>query len=400
MRFVGTLLLLAVVATAAVAQQVSGPRVVEIRSSEGTILKGTYFTAAQPGPGVILFHQSNRTRQSWEAIATQLATNGIYTLTVDARGHGESVGNTKDWKTWWPHDLEAVFEFLASQPGVRSDVIGFGGAGVSGVEDAVETARRHPAVVKSLVLLSGETDRPGLEFLHQAWRLPGLYVTADLDEYPPTQEAMQLLYTTASSSSKKLIHYPAAHEAPWLWYEPFDIGKVPATGNHGTDLLQTHAELPGTIVDWFLTTLVRSPGHAPADPIAAANVLNQLQVPGGAAEVRQQLTRVRTQDPQAQLFPEISASTVGQDFMRADDRKNAIEVLKLVALAYQDSADAHENLSEAYLADGQRELARQHAQTALNILNRPNAAASSWTNTEQYRGEIRRGAQKVLDQLK
>lgn len=375
------------------------PRVVEIDSTDGTVLKGTYFAPTRPGPGVILFHQSNRTRQSWEEVATLLAGVGINTLTVDARGYGESGGKSEARKKAWAQDLDAAFEFLLAQPGVKVEVIGFGGAGVLGVEDAVEVARRHPEAVKSLVLLSGETVPPGLEFLHAAPRLPGLFVTSDLDEYPPTQEAMQLLYTTSSSPSKKLIHYAARHEAPWLWYEPFDIGKVPATGNHGTDLFETHPELPGIIVDWFVTTLIRTPGHAPADPIAAGDVLNRLQVPGGAAEVTRQLTQVRVQDPKAQLFPEISASIVGQDFMRAGDTKNAIEVLNLVLLAYADSADAHETLAEAYMKDGQRDLARQHAEKALAILDTPGAPASSWTNTEQYRGEIRRGAKKVLQQI-
>lgn len=83
--------------------------------------------------------------------------------------------------------------------------------------------------MKSLALLSGETVRPGLEFLHQASQLPELFVTDDNDEYPPTQEAMRLLYASASSPGKKLIHYAAAEKAPWLWYEPFDIGRVPCS---------------------------------------------------------------------------------------------------------------------------------------------------------------------------
>ena len=52
-------------------------RVVEFKSGNGTILKGTYFAAAKPGPGVLLFHQSNRTRKSWEDVARQLAAAGI-----------------------------------------------------------------------------------------------------------------------------------------------------------------------------------------------------------------------------------------------------------------------------------------------------------------------------------
>src|SRR5207249_515825 len=140
--------------------------------------------------------------------------------------------------------------------------------------------------------------------------------------------------------SKKLVHYSAVHDAPWKWYEPFDIGKVPAKGGHGTDLFKPHPELTAIIVDWFVTTLIKTPGHAPADTIASATIINELQIPGGADQVAEQLTETRKKDPQAQLFPEITASIVGQDFMREGDMKSAVDVFKLVVLAYPDSADA------------------------------------------------------------
>jgi hypothetical protein len=366
------------------------PRVIDVKTPDGTILKGTYFAAAKPGPGVLLFHQSNRTRKSWEDVGRQLAAAGISALAVDTDPN-------KTRKQRWPSELDAAFDFLQSQPGVKRDVIGIGGAGVIGVEDSVETARLHPAEVKSLVLLSGETE--SLDFLRQASQLPELFVADDNDEYPPIVEAMELLYVTASSPSRKFVHYSAAHEGPWLWYEPFDIGKVPAKGGHGTDMFKVHPELPGIIVDWFVTTLSKTPGHAPADTVACASVINQIQMSGGVAQVTQQLIEARRKDPDAQLFPEITVSTIGQDHMRAGEPKAAVEVLKLVLLAYPRSADANETIAEAYLADGQKELARQHAEKALALLDSHKLPASSWTDTEQYRGEIRRGAEKVLMQL-
>jgi tetratricopeptide (TPR) repeat protein len=368
----------------------NAPRVVDFKTPDDTILKGTYFAAAKPGPGVLLFHQSNRTRKSWDDVARQLAAAGINALTVDADPR-------KTRKQRWPGDLDGAFEFLVSQPGVNRDIVGMGGAGVIGVEDSVETARRHPAEVKSLVLLSGETE--SLDFLRQASQLPELFVVADDDEYPPIVEAMELLYITASSPSRKLVHYSASHEAPWLWYEPFDIGKVPAKGGHGTDMFKVHPELPGIIVDWFVTTLTKTPGHAPADTLASASVINQIRMPGGVGQVTQQLIEARRKDPDAQLFPEITVSTIGQDYMRADEPKAAVEVLKLVLLAYPESADANETLAEAYLKDGEKDLARQHVEKALALLDSHTLPASSWTDTEQYRGEIRRGAEKVLKQL-
>jgi Tfp pilus assembly protein PilF len=164
-------------------------------------------------------------------------------------------------------------------------------------------------------------------------------------------------------------------------------------------MFKVHPELPGIIVQWFVTTLIKTPGHAPADTLGAAWLLNQLQAPGGAVQVKQQLVEARKKDPQAQLFPEIAASIVGQDFMREGDVKSGIEVFKLVVLAYPDSADANDNLAGAYLKDGQKDLAKQHAEKALAILNDHKIPASSWNDSDEYRGEIRRDTEKTLKQL-
>jgi dienelactone hydrolase len=384
------------------------PRAVGIKAADGVVLKATFCPAANPGPGVVLFHQSNRTRSSWAELAGRLASAGMHTLIVDMRGHGETGGAYDNWsdpnkeqaKQTQYADLDAIFQFLTSQAGVRGDVIGLGGAGVEGVDNAVQLARRHSAAVKSLVMLSGETFGDGLQFLKDASQLPELYVVADADEYPPTVEAMELLYLTASSASKKLVHYVASQEAPWLWYEPVDVGKVPAAGAHGTDLFAGHPELPGLIVDWFVRTLITTPGRAPAGSIASAAVIREIQSPGGAARVTQQLLEARRKDPQAQLFPEITVSIVGFDLMRAGDAASAVEVLKLVALAYPDSADAHGNLADAYLRAGQKELARQEAQKAITLLDAHKSPASSWADTEQFRGEVRHGVQQVLEKTR
>ena len=87
--------ILALFTFASFVQAQQPPRVVDLKSSDATLLKASYFAAAKPGPGVLLFHQSNRDRKSWDAVARQLAAAGINVLTVDSRGHGESAGNTE-----------------------------------------------------------------------------------------------------------------------------------------------------------------------------------------------------------------------------------------------------------------------------------------------------------------
>jgi alpha/beta superfamily hydrolase len=381
-------------------QQRSAPRVVELKAPDGTILKGSYFAAAKPGPGVLLLHQGNRTRKSWDELAGQLAAAGINTLTLDMRGLGESGGQSKPYNRQTnARDIDTAFQYLVSQPGVKRDVIGVGGAGWFGVLPSVEVANQHTAEVKSLVLLSGETLKDGLEFMRQASQLPGLFVVADDDEYPPTVEAMELLYITASNPGRKFVHYSAAQEAPWLWYETSDASKVPAHGGHGTDMFKVHPELPGIIVNWFVATLIKTPGHAPADTVASAAILNQIRMPGGVAQVTQQLMEARRKDPQMQLWPEVTVDIIGADYLRAGDAKAAIEVFKVNLLAYPDSADAHSNLADAYLKDGQKDLARQFAEKGLALLDSHAAPASSWSDTQERRGEIRSGLQDVIKKL-
>jgi pimeloyl-ACP methyl ester carboxylesterase len=393
----------AVAGTSRAQQSPPSAQVVDLKSADGILLKATYFAAAKPGPGVLLLHQVNRDRRSWAGVAAQLAAGGIHTLTLDMRGLGESGGTP--WEKMsraeyrkMPEDIDAALEFLMSQPGVDRRVIGLGGAGVLGVLQSVEAARRHPEEIKSLVLMSGETLPEGLQFLRQASQLPELFVFSDEDEYPPIQDAMKMLYVTASSTSRKLVHYSAAEDAPWLWYEPFDVGRVPAKGGHGTDLFQGHPELPRIIVHWFVSTLVKTPGHAPADTLAVAPILNQLLTPGGYAQVKEEFLAARRKDPQSKLWPEVDLDMIGSDYARAGNFKEAIEIFKLNLLAYPDSADAHFNLADAYLQDGQKELARKYAERALAMLESHAEPLSSWSDTEERRGEIRRSAQRTLEQ--
>src|SRR5438093_13337206 len=98
-------------------------------------------------------------------------------------------------------------------------------------------------------------------------------------------------------------------------------------------MFKVHPELPGIIVDWFVTTLIKTPGHAPADTVASASVINQIRMPGGVAQVTQQLVEARRKDPDAQLFPEVTVSTIGQDHMPAGEPQSAVHVSKSVLRA-------------------------------------------------------------------
>jgi dienelactone hydrolase len=393
----------AVASTRQAQQQQPAARVLDLKASDGTLLKASYFAAAKPGPGVLLFHQTNRTRKAWDDVAVQLAGAGINTLTLDMRGFGESGGTPHDKLTPKERaqvrkrraaDIDTAWQYLVSQPGVKGDVIGLGGAGLDGVENSIQTASRHSAQVKSLVLISGQTELAGRQFMRQASQLPGLFVWADSDDYPPTAEVMEWLYGISSNPDKKFIHY-AGPEAPWLAYEDKD---VPATGSHGTDLFKVHPDVPAAIVDWFVTTLIKTPGQAPVSNNSAAgsisvSILDQIETPGGAAQVEQQLMEARRKNPEAQLWPRNLVNVMGYDNLQVGNTKLALEILKLNVLAYPESADANDSLGDAYLANGEKDLARQYAEKALVLL------ASDTKESEARRDAIRDSAQQKLNQL-
>src|ERR1700682_6613604 len=209
----------------------SAERGVDLTAGDGTKLKATYFAPAKPGPGVLLLHQCNRQRKIWDGLAQQLAAAGINVLALDYRGYGESGGERFDklapqeaaqiQAEKWPGDIDTAFQYLVSQPGVTRDVIGVGGASC-GVNNSIQTARRHTEV-KSLVLLSGNTDLKGRQFLRESSKLPVFFAVADDDEYPTSIVAIEWLYTLDADPDKKFVHV--------------------ATGGHGADMFKVHPDM-------------------------------------------------------------------------------------------------------------------------------------------------------------
>src|ERR1700682_3038319 len=85
-RLVLRLVVASLLTLSATAQQAPAARVIDLKASDDTILKATYFAAAKSGPGVLLLHQCNRQRKVWDDLAGQLATAGLNVLTFDLCG--------------------------------------------------------------------------------------------------------------------------------------------------------------------------------------------------------------------------------------------------------------------------------------------------------------------------
>ena len=379
-------LLLLLPSASAFAQNPPSPRDVPLTAADGARLQATYYPSAKPGPAVLLLHMCNTTRKSWAPLAPQLAAAGIHTLTLDYRGFGESGGDRHDAmppqdaqkivNDKWPGDIDAAYTFLLAQPGVDKTRIGAGG-GSCGVTQAVHFAERH-AEVRSLVLLAGPLDLAGLRFLQQTTWLPIFGSAASDDQYD--QNAPELMQWILAISGN-----------PRNTFSGFKDGR------HGTEIFGPHPELPKQIVAWYSDTLVK---HV-ADPKAAVTPKStplrafwqQAVTPDTVSAAVTTFHDTRARDPQAILFPEPVLNLLGYQHLQAGKTKAAIELFKLNTEAYPASANTYDSLGDAYLADGQKELALQASQKAIDTLAGDKAP-------DEFKKAIRASAEQKIAKLK
>jgi dienelactone hydrolase len=353
MRFAFALLL----SVAALAAQVS-LQYADITAPDGVKLKASYYSPGKPGPGVLLLHQCNRDRSAWNDLAAQLAASGINVLTFDYRGFGQSPGERFEslapekraaMAEHWPGDIDAAYEFLLSQPGVDKTRIGVGGASC-GVDNALQTARRHPEV-KALMLLSGTTNEAARAFLQASGTLP-VFISASADD-GDTLPYMRWLISFSHDERSRLVALKAA--------------------GHGADMFKVEKTLPGTIVEWFDKMLLQpatgeNNAHIVKRP-ATEEFWNVLIGPRGPARARRMLEDALKNDPHASLFPELPINLYGYERLQEGATKEAIEILKLNEIAYPHSANVYDSLGDAYLADHQNKLALEYSEKCLKVLD-------------------------------
>ena len=379
-------LIVLALSSSAFAQGAPAPRDVTIRAADGIDLKATYYAAAQPGPAVLLLHMCNSTRKSWEPLAPQLAAAGIHALSVDYRGFGESGGERFDAVTpqdaqrivteKWPGDIDAAYDFLVSQPGIDKTRVGAAGASC-GVTHAVRLAQRHPEV-RSLALLAGAIDPEGITFLTETPWLPIFAAAASDDQFDNNApETMRWILALSGNPRNK--------------FSGFKDGK------HGTEIFGPHPELPKQMVAWYTDTLITRP----ADPKAAVGVKNspvrefwrKAVSPTGVADAVQMFYDLAQRQQRVALFTEGQLNQLGYYHLQAGRAGEAIRLFRLNTFVYPASANTYDSLGDAYLANGQNELALRMSERAIELLEKDRSP-------EDRKKAIRDSAQQKIAKLK
>jgi dienelactone hydrolase len=190
----------------------------------------------RPAAAVILLNKAAGDRHAYEVLARRLAENGIASLRIDLRGHGESTNKGKfvpgnqdslSLIEGTYEDVTSAFRYLKTVAGVDAQKIGFVGASYSGEEMAV-SARKN-GYGKAYVALSpgsfsqesvGAIDHSGISWL---------FIKSTEEKARSLQNFFSLLRQVSRTAQ---------------------MMEVEGT-EHATDILSAHPELTEMIAVWF-----------------------------------------------------------------------------------------------------------------------------------------------------
>ncbi len=202
---------------------------VSITTPDRVTLAGTFWAQSGHAPAVLLLHMLGRTRADWDGLAEDLAAQGFNVLTVDFRGHGESVQqgsrrldyadfSERDWQGLTT-DVAASLDWLARQPSVDAAHLAIVGASI-GANSALIAASGDRRVT-TLVLLSPGLDYHGLKTqraMEQYGTRSVFLVASDDDEN--SAAAVRRLDNLASGRRALKVFQAAGHGTSMFGPEP------------------------------------------------------------------------------------------------------------------------------------------------------------------------------------
>ena len=218
-------------------QSTSASQTVNITSPDGVILVGTFLESAKPNsPAVLLLHQWQSDRHSYDDFAKRMHAKEFKVLAIDGRGFGESIKKCHgtDVKAMLG-DVGAAFEFLSKQKNVDPNRIGIVGASY-GSSLAIIYAADNPNV-KAVALLS-----PGLNYFGNMQTQPAV---AKYGNRP-------LMLVAAQDDSESEDAVKKLNGGSNDMYHPV---KVYDKGGHGTALFHAPVSLEASLEEFVSMSL-------------------------------------------------------------------------------------------------------------------------------------------------
>lgn len=219
-------------------------------------------TAANPAPGVAMWHGLNNQKEYMSQTALELARRGFVVVSADQVGHGSSAGGNNGAGCGGP----ATLNYLQSQPTVDPERIGLVGMSQGGFCAATAAALSQPDGYESIFYMESEPGPPGST---DATPYEGLrnaaIVIGDWTELPGMIAAAR---GADAVSSPALMPFFGTEEpiVPGEIYGSIDdgTGRILYTGWEGHASSTDSPVAIGPAIEWMQKTLTDGEGLDPA----------------------------------------------------------------------------------------------------------------------------------------
>jgi alpha-beta hydrolase superfamily lysophospholipase len=196
-------------------------------------IAANFYPATTNDSGVVLVHQMDKSKESYNDLAPKLVAAGFNAIAIDLRGHGESWGDTSKFTdTDYNNmilDVKTAVQFLKSRnPDMKINLIG--------ASIGANIVLQYPDIEKvaSIIALS-----PGINFhevkpestVKNNSSVPILLIATDKDTYSRDSVAQFFNDSPLSNDKKEMIIYDG--------------------NNHGTNMFTANKELTDKIIEWL-----------------------------------------------------------------------------------------------------------------------------------------------------
>lgn len=197
-------------------------------------------------PAILLLHMRGKDKSSWGALPAKLVDEGFAVLSIDLRGHGETLDpqgrslplnslDDSDYQNML-FDVAAGHDYLAQQSGVDPERLGIIGASIGANLGLMYCSKDRR--VRTVVALSPGVNYKSLEPLPAMDGVDkrAIYLVASSDDLPSVEACEKL----AASGNQEGVKSVRMFEG----------------SAHGTDLFSAHKGFDDTIVGgWLLNTI-------------------------------------------------------------------------------------------------------------------------------------------------
>jgi pimeloyl-ACP methyl ester carboxylesterase len=309
-------------------------------------------------------------------------------IRYDRRGYGRSPQPEKQYSNI--EDLNQVFTFLKIKKAILIGMSAGGGL-------ALDFTLKHPDKVSSLVVVGAVVSGFGYSdhFLTRGGRLTAAdyadqekllhyFVKEDPYEIAPQNTevkekvwALMEAYPQNIDFSKNRLAVPPQRQAIGILNE-IQVPTLIVVGEFDIPDVFVHAGAIEAGISSAQKVIVQNAAHlVPLEQPAAFNeqVLNFISGAGffqvlntkGVADAVDLFNKKRQEDNMWIPFSEMRMNMLGYQNLQSGKTKEAIELFKLNVAAYPESANTYDSLGEAYMTNGDNELAIKNYKKSLEL---------------------------------